>query len=176
MTQADSVYSTPPTNTPVDTTRRRFLSVAAGAIAATAITTSTAAPAIDPIFDLIEAHRKAHAAHMASLEVQNRFERRYGAGQGNWISEKPCHDEDEAFVAFVAAPATTLPGLLAKLDYFDELASEDETEWMTRERAEPDVLIQSFAESLKNIGVRNEAAPSIPKEKPLPWVQNDQNL
>jgi hypothetical protein len=29
MTQADSVHSTPPTNTPVDTTRRRFLAVAA---------------------------------------------------------------------------------------------------------------------------------------------------
>jgi hypothetical protein len=29
MTQADRVHSTPPTNTPVDTTRRRFLTVAA---------------------------------------------------------------------------------------------------------------------------------------------------
>jgi hypothetical protein len=31
MTQADSVLSTPPTNTLVDTTRRRFLAVAASA-------------------------------------------------------------------------------------------------------------------------------------------------
>jgi hypothetical protein len=30
MTQADSVHSTPPTNTPVDPTRRCFLSSAAG--------------------------------------------------------------------------------------------------------------------------------------------------
>jgi hypothetical protein len=44
MTQADSVLSTPPTNTPVDTTRRRFLAVAAvgsiigaGSLAAAAI-------------------------------------------------------------------------------------------------------------------------------------------
>jgi hypothetical protein len=58
-------------------------------------------------------------------------------------------------VAFVASPAKTVPGLLAKLDYFEELASEHETEWMTRERAEPDVLIQSFATSLKNIGVQS---------------------
>ena len=29
MTRADSVLSTPPTNTPTDTTRRRFLAVAA---------------------------------------------------------------------------------------------------------------------------------------------------
>jgi hypothetical protein len=34
MTQADSVLSTPPTNTPIDTTRRRFLAVAAFASAA----------------------------------------------------------------------------------------------------------------------------------------------
>jgi hypothetical protein len=31
MAQADRVLSTPPTNTPIDTTRRRFLAVAAGA-------------------------------------------------------------------------------------------------------------------------------------------------
>jgi hypothetical protein len=31
MTQADRVLSTPPTNTPVDTTRRHFLTVAAEA-------------------------------------------------------------------------------------------------------------------------------------------------
>ncbi len=29
MTQADRVLSTPPTNTPIDTTRRRFLTVVA---------------------------------------------------------------------------------------------------------------------------------------------------
>jgi hypothetical protein len=47
MTQADSVLSTPPTNTPVDTTRRRFLTVAAvgsiigaGSLAAVAMTPS----------------------------------------------------------------------------------------------------------------------------------------
>ena len=45
MTQADRVHSTPPTNTPVDTTRRRFLAVAAfasvagaGSLAAAAMT------------------------------------------------------------------------------------------------------------------------------------------
>jgi hypothetical protein len=45
-------------------------------------------------------------------------------------------------------------GLFAKLDYFDELAGEFETEWMVRERAEAAVIIQSFAVSLENIGVR----------------------
>ena len=112
-----------------------------------------AAPAIDPVFRLIEAHRKAHAAHMAALHLQTRFERRYGAGHENWISTKPCHEENNAFEAFVAEPAATVQGLLAKLAYFEELAGEFETEWMIHERAEAAVIIQSFASSLKNIGV-----------------------
>jgi hypothetical protein len=58
-------------------------------------------------------------------------------------------------MALVAAPATTMQGLSAKLAYFDELAGEFETEWMIRERAEAAVLIQSFAASLKNIGVQS---------------------
>lgn len=37
--------------------------------------------AVDPVFELIEAHRKAHAAHMASLELGKRFELRYGLGR-----------------------------------------------------------------------------------------------
>jgi hypothetical protein len=61
MTQADCVYITPPTNTPVDTTRRRFLAIAAGAgsLAAVALAPATAGPATlhDPVFGLIEAHR-----------------------------------------------------------------------------------------------------------------------
>jgi hypothetical protein len=157
MIQADRVYSTPPTNTPVDQARRHFLNVAAaGAVAATIPTAALmAATAPDPMFDLIKAHRKAHAAHMASLNLQNRFERRYGAGHGGWISEKPCHDEDSAFPEMVAAPATTLPGLIAKLDYFQELSSEFETEWMIEDRADAGDLVRSFAASVKHILVQS---------------------
>jgi hypothetical protein len=157
MTRADRVHSTPPTNTPIDTMRRHLLTIAAGGALAVAIPATAAlpaAPAVDPVFGLIEIHRKAHAAHMASLELQNRFERRYGIGQGSWVSTKPCHDEDDAFTAFVAEPAATVQGLFAKLAYFDELTGELETEWMVRERAEAEVLIQSFAASLRNIGVQ----------------------
>ena len=52
MTQADSVHSTPPTNTPIDTNRRRFLSAAASGAVAAAIPAAAlaAAPAVDPIF------------------------------------------------------------------------------------------------------------------------------
>jgi hypothetical protein len=47
MTQADRVLSTPPTSTSVDTTRRRFLAVAAVASAVSAGTLA-AATAMDP--------------------------------------------------------------------------------------------------------------------------------
>jgi hypothetical protein len=165
MTQATRVYSTPPTNTsaidhpkmfpPRDSSRRGFLALAAGGAVAGLIPTAVlaAAPSVDPVFELIEAHRKAHAAHMAALQLQNRFERRYGIGGASWVSTKACHDEDDAFEAFVTEPAATVQGLVAKLAYFDELAGEFETEWMVYDRAEAGVLIQSFAASLKNIGV-----------------------
>jgi hypothetical protein len=54
MTQADSVHSTPPTNTPVDSTRRRFITVAAGAsiVSVGSLVAAAAAPAADA--ELIE--------------------------------------------------------------------------------------------------------------------------
>jgi len=151
---------------PVDPTRRRFLAVAAvasavgsGTLAAAAAMDPSVPAAVtmprpstpDPVFGLIEAHRKAHAAHVASLELQNRFERRYGSGHGNWISTKPCHDEDDAFVAMVEAPATSLPGLSAKLAYLQGLGSEFETEWMIEDRADAGALVRSFAVSVANV-------------------------
>jgi hypothetical protein len=46
---------------PVDPTRRRLLTVAAGGAVAAAIPTAVlaAAPAVDPVFDLIDIHRKS---------------------------------------------------------------------------------------------------------------------
>jgi hypothetical protein len=67
MTQADSVLSTPPTNTSAKQSRRSILgAIAAGSIAAMVSTiaepaTATGAFPVDPIFAAIEAHRKAYA-------------------------------------------------------------------------------------------------------------------
>jgi len=156
MTQADSVHSTPLTNTPIDTSRRRFLSIPVGAVAATiALPAFATAPADDPVFDLIEAHRRAHVAHMDALTLQDRLERAHDPDAGR-VSEKPCHDEDDAFEALVAAAATTQPGLIAWMGYLQELASEFETEWMMYDRTPAAVLVDSFVTSLKNIGCRHE--------------------
>jgi hypothetical protein len=67
MTRADRVLSTPPINTPIDTARRRFLAVAAGASAASVGTLAAAAmpaavaripTAVDPIYAAIERHKQ----------------------------------------------------------------------------------------------------------------------
>jgi hypothetical protein len=123
MTQATRVYSTPPTNAPVD-----------------------------PIFDLIETHRSACTAHLDALKVQNRSEKLRGAQRGNWITEKPCRDENEAFEALVGTAVNTVPGLLAKLAYLQELAQSNEWSWVIEERDGTALhLIESFAASLANI-------------------------
>jgi len=71
MIQADSVLSTPPTNTPIDTERRRFFAVAAGASVVSVGTLAVAAAipaavlAADPIFAAIDAFRRADASCVA---------------------------------------------------------------------------------------------------------------
>src|SRR4249919_4219269 len=82
---------------PRDSSRRGFLTLAAGASVASVGTLAVAAMpatgpdspacAIDPIFDLIAAHRAAHIAHLAALELRARYERRFG-GSASWISEE----------------------------------------------------------------------------------------
>jgi len=97
MDQADSVHSTPPTNTTIShthladatTSRRRFLSQAAGvaaggtvlalatippAPAATAPASALASGEADPIFALIETHREAAWKYAAACAEQSRRE------------------------------------------------------------------------------------------------------
>jgi hypothetical protein len=77
MPKATRVHSTPPTNTskidpPVDPTRRRFLTVAAGGAAAIATVAPATAGLVDPdpIFAAIEKHRSAvRAVNAAGAEI-----------------------------------------------------------------------------------------------------------
>jgi hypothetical protein len=82
MTQADSVHSTPPTNTsatnppgPVDPTRRHLLTVAAGGAVAALTTASPtiAARAPDPIYAAIETHKDRVKAYDAAWKVRGNF-------------------------------------------------------------------------------------------------------
>jgi hypothetical protein len=66
MTRADSVHSTPPTNTSARHSRRSILAAIAGSGAALALPTAKASGA-DPIYAAIDAHRKAYASSRAAL-------------------------------------------------------------------------------------------------------------
>jgi len=166
MTQANSVLSTPPTNTPVDTTRRRFLAVAAvGSIAgAGSLAFAAAAPndvpaAVtnaspnsvqrDPMFGMIEAHRKADRDFDAALDEQEPLER-IGDEAADWVGEAPCHAAFKAFDALLSAAATTVPGILAQLAYLQEIAKRDA--WMLNDRADSAPrLIEGFSASIANV-------------------------
>jgi hypothetical protein len=154
---------------PVDPTRRRFLTVAAvvsvagaGSLAAAAMAPSVPvavtippAPAIaeptaalpDPVFGMIEAHRKAEAAHLAALDEQNRLDK---AGIEEDVSEQPCHDEFNAFDALLSAAATTVPGIVAQLAYLQEIVEHDAWMFNDREDSAPR-LLKGFAASIANV-------------------------
>ena len=173
MAKADSVLSTPPTNTsaidqpmmPRDPARRRFLTVtaiasvvSAGSLAATMVTAPSVLVAItisrqsrpDPVFGLIEAHRKAGCDHEAALVEQARLEQ-IGDNAAAWVvSEAPCHAEFYAFDALLSGVATTAPGLLAKLAYLQDIASRNA--WIFSDRDDAAVrLLDGFAASVANV-------------------------
>jgi hypothetical protein len=184
MAKATRVYITPPTNTsaidhpmmfpPRDPTRRRFLTVAAGAsvvgagsLAAAAmapnvpaavtvpLATATAEPTAalpDPVFGLIEAHRKADRDFDAALDEQNRLELIGDEAAADLVGEAPCHAAFNAFDVLLAAPAATLPGIVAKLAYLQDIAKCDA--WMFNDRhGSAILLIESFAASIANVSV-----------------------
>ena len=91
MAKATRVLSTPPTNTPIDTTRRRFLTVAAvgsmigaGSLAAAAMASSGVPQAVtvprhskpDPAFALIADKRAADIAHGEAIDAQDEADER----------------------------------------------------------------------------------------------------
>jgi hypothetical protein len=131
----------------IDTTRRHLLTAVAAAIPADA--RAYPGHAADPIFATIEKHKKAAAAHLDAIQVQNRIAKIRGSASANWITEKPCHDENDAFDALVGAAVTTRAGLDAKLAYLKEIAESDEWGWTLDERNGTAVLlIESFAASI----------------------------
>jgi len=120
MTQANRVYSTPPTNTPVDPTRRRFVTVAAGAsiisvgsltaaegINLSASTINVLAPKTpskeitpshgiegDPVFGLIADKLAADVAHCEAIDAQGEIE-----GRGDFSSDEAIEAQDNCEAA-----------------------------------------------------------------------------
>jgi hypothetical protein len=129
MAKAKCVHSTPPTNTPIDTTRRHFLSVAAGGAVAAAIPTYARANtghAVDPAFALIAAHRAAEVAHVEVIDAQDEAEVKHGIrSEEAWDARERCAamcDEVNAIAWKLATiPPTTLAGVAAVLRFANEV-------------------------------------------------------
>jgi hypothetical protein len=143
---------------PVDPTRRRFLSNAAGvaaggtvlALATIPPASAAAAPAgsLDPVFRLIEAHRTATALHGAALVEQNRLEK-LGDPRADDIAEAPCHADADAFDAFVETVPRTSAGLRAWAAYLGEILESEG--WMVMDRG-PEI-VATFVKALGNRGM-----------------------
>jgi hypothetical protein len=142
MTQADSSNSIP---APVVSTRRRFLTTAAGAsvlsagtLAATMVTAPSVLVAVtlkpgsaampDPIYDVIEAHRKAALDHNEAERVQFAFdaggktdERREEYDRLVALDNVAWGALTEAGCTLVNTLPTTLAGILALCRYIEPL-------------------------------------------------------
>jgi hypothetical protein len=140
MIKANSVHSTPrrtasKINAPIDTTRRRFLAVSAGASVASVgtlavaampgIVPAIAACAVDPAFVLIAEKLAADIAHEKACDALSDAEERYGfhsdAVEEAWEnSGAACHAADEVGWKLARTVPTTLAGVAAVLRFANE--------------------------------------------------------
>jgi hypothetical protein len=157
MAKADSVHSTPPTNTPVDTTRRRFLTVAAigsivgaGSLAVAAATPSDVPQAItvprhstpDPAFALIAEKLAADVVHCEAIDAQDEADVEHGfdsqaAWDANERCEAACHAVNRVDWRLATTPPTTLAGVAAVLKFANEI-EDGGMEWPSTDAIGPD--------------------------------------
>jgi hypothetical protein len=134
MAQASSNNST---RAPVDTSRRRFLAVAAVASAVSAGTLAAAAamapsvPAavivpMDPAFALIADKRAADVAHGEAIDAQDEASSRYGfhsdeESEADDLCCAACHVVHAIDWKLATTPPTTLAGVAAVLRFANEI-------------------------------------------------------
>jgi hypothetical protein len=115
------------TNTPIDTTRRHLLTIAAGGAVAAAIPAEARAypgHAADPIYAAIEAHRKAAAVEQAAWDAVNADEKTSRSDECA-LTDGPNAAACDAVDEFAETVPTTLRGLLAMIVYASELDDQD---------------------------------------------------
>lgn len=141
MDQANRVHSTPPTNTPIDTSRRSFLGGTAAALAAgtavnvvALVASRPAAAASDPIYAAIEAHKAVAAALVAAVDRNSAFEdelhdhgrlqrdrrlpeEQERAKEIEKALSQAYSDEADAALVLLGIYPTTLAGAMALLTY-----------------------------------------------------------
>jgi len=127
---------------PVDPTRRCFLTVAAGAsivsvgslaVVAAPATTSVLAAAPDPIYAVIERHRRAAHKHHEAVDIHMDFEEVDMTGEklekyNSLVAETAAaYDElEDAGLDLINTLPTTLAGIFALCQYIKPLFAEDE--------------------------------------------------
>lgn len=100
---------------------------------------------VDPIFAIIESHRQQHAAHAAAIEADKDRE-----------TDRARNATFALAMALVKAPATTLPGLVALLQYGYEFvkAGNEWPNWINNEPFDWSAqLNKSAAETLEKIAI-----------------------
>ncbi len=167
MPKADSVLSTPPTNTsaidhpmmfpPRDPTRRRFLAVAAvgsfvgaGSLAAAAMAPPNVPQAVttpvpskpDPAFVLIADKRAADIAHGEAIDAQDEAEDKYGdrsdeASEADDRCEAACWAVNAIDWKLATTPPMTLAGVAAVLRFANEI-EDGGMEWPNTDAVGPD--------------------------------------
>jgi hypothetical protein len=173
MAQADSVHSTPPTNTPVDKTRRRFLTVAAigSMIGAGSLAFAAAAPndvpqavtvpngscfQADPIYEVIERHRKAALAHNEAVDTHCAFEevgmqgeKREQYNRLRAVTDAAYDELESAGFDLINTLPTTLAGILALCQYikllFGDIDQPDLPEYITYDHDATAYPAEAFA-------------------------------
>jgi hypothetical protein len=139
MPQATRVYSTPPTNTSARHSRRSILGAIAGSAAA-AGSIAGIAPAIaaalpdDPIFAVIEAHRKACTEHHEAVHIHMAFEEIGMEGEklekyNSLVAETDAtYDRlDDVGCDLINTQPTSLAGILALCRYINPLFEEEDS-------------------------------------------------
>jgi hypothetical protein len=134
-----------------DTTRRRFLSTAAGIAAggtAFALAVPPASAADDPVFALIETHRAADAVLEATIGEKSRLETLGRPFDDDLVAA--AHDaEQSAMFDLIEAVPVTLAGVNASLAYINGLAEKDPWRFEGDDRLMP--LLANLGEALQSL-------------------------
>jgi hypothetical protein len=118
---------------PVDPTRRHFLSQAAGVAAGGTVLALAAIPPVpaaamagsaDPVFSLIEAHKRTAAAlDIATAEVMRADD--LDEPHDDDLMDGATDDDNAALAKLLEATPTTLAGIIAWVVYLNEAAKRD---------------------------------------------------
>jgi hypothetical protein len=132
MTQADSVHSTPPTNT--SPTRRNILGTiaGAGAVALTLPPARAAALGADPIYAAIERHKAASAVWDAAITIRAKFQDASDESKEQADKLQEAADEawgscEQAAIDLINTEPTTLAGIVAAIRYCIRQMADDGT-------------------------------------------------